>query len=303
MDTDKILDGKKLANDVKAKLAERALKLSKKGGRAPGLGVILVGDDEASKVYVGNKRKYAEKCNFISKELILPKSSAQDEVHQAIETFNKDSEIDGILLQLPLPKHLDSNLAIGKIRPEKDADGLHPINQGLMAQNSKFDFSGSFSYKLAESESVSPGYTIPCTPKGIMALLSQVFVNMDGLTAVVVGRSVLVGKPMACLLTSANCTVTLAHSRTKDLDALLRGADIVVACCGVPQMIKVVKEGSTVIDVGINRVDGKLVGDVDFHGVVDKTAYITKVPGGVGPMTVAMLMDNCLQLYAKRMLD
>lgn len=283
-----LLDGKTLAKKVHAEIYAKVQNLK----RAPGLAVILVGDNPASQTYVANKEKTAsQKCGFRTFNSVLPKDASFNDVAKTIEAYNKNDEVDGILVQLPLPKHLDSAKLINLIDPKKDVDGLHPVNQGALMRG-------------------IPGLR-PCTPAGIMKLIDLAYNNgefsdsipekdLSGKSAVVIGRSILVGKPVAQLLLERNATVSIVHSRTADIKNYTRVADIVVAAVGVPSLVKedFVKDGAIVIDVGINRTEeGKLVGDVDFSAMAEKCFAITPVPGGVGPMTVAMLMANTLQAY------
>ena len=281
-----IIDGKQVAEDVVATVKTASAELIAKGV-TPGLAVVIVGEDPASQVYVSSKSKKAKECGFHSVQHTLPEDTSQADLLALIGDLNADQAIHGILVQLPLPDHIDSGLVIQTIAPEKDVDGFHFINVG----------------KLGTGE-LGTAF-VPCTPAGSMLLIERVRgKDLSGLNAVVVGRSNIVGKPMANLLLAANCTVTIAHSRTKDLPALCRTADILVAAVGRPEMIHGdwVKDGATVIDVGINRIpaperdEGKsrLVGDVAFAGASEHAGAITPVPGGVGPMTIAMLMANTL---------
>jgi methylenetetrahydrofolate dehydrogenase (NADP+)/methenyltetrahydrofolate cyclohydrolase len=282
-----IIDGKVVAEDVIAKVKGLAADLKAKKGIVPGLAVVIVGEDPASQVYVSSKGKKAKECGFHSVQHTLSADTSESELVTLIESLNKDDAINGILVQLPLPSHIDSGRIIQTIAPEKDVDGFHFVNVGKLG--------------TGELETAF----VPCTPAGSMILIERVRgKDLSGLNAVVVGRSNIVGKPMANLLLAANCTVTIAHSRTKDLPALARTADILVAAVGRPEMIKGdwVKPGATVIDVGINRIpapekgEGKsrLVGDVDYAGAEKNAGAITPVPGGVGPMTIALLMANTL---------
>lgn len=294
----KILDGKWLSEQFEISIASKVKEQVAIGKRRPGLGVILVGDNPASLAYVGRKEKVAKRCGFITKEARLPSNVESSELEKQIDLCNKDPEIDGILLQLPLPKHLDSEKMIDLISPNKDADGLHPLNQGLLMRGE--------------------GKLRPCTPSGVMklidlALLDPFPINSDlsfdpikslkesdlsGKNAVVVGRSILVGKAVALMLLERNATVTIAHSKTKNLIETVQQSDIVVAAVGRPELIKGdwIRDGAIVVDVGINRTDsGSLVGDVDYNGCLKNAAAITPVPGGVGPMTVIMLMKNTLE--------
>ena len=246
--------------------------------KTPGLAVILVGEDPASKIYVRNKRKMCDAVGFYSEQYTLPADSSESEVIHLVEDLNQNPKINGILVQLPLPKHIDSRRVLDTVSPEKDVDGFHYLNVGKLVAN-------------------RPGF-VSCTPKGIIALLDRSKIEIAGANAVVVGRSDIVGKPAALLLLHRNASVTICHSKTKDLQAVCRQADILVAAIGRPQFIteNMVKPGATIIDVGINRLpDGRLVGDVDYEPVCKIAGAITPVPGGVGPMTIAMLLSNTLQ--------
>lgn len=281
----RIIDGKAVGEQVVAAVKVAATRLIAERGIAPGLAVVIVGEDPASQVYVASKSRKAKECNFHSVQHSLPEMTSEYDVLALVRRLNADSEIHGILVQLPLPKHIDTGKIIQTIAPEKDVDGFHFINVG----------------KLGAGEIKSA--FVPCTPAGSMVLLSQIHgKDLSGLSAVVVGRSNIVGKPMANLLLAANATVTIAHSKTKDLPAVCRAADILVAAVGRPEMIRGdwVKPGATVIDVGINRIaapekgEGKsrLAGDVAYAEASAISGAITPVPGGVGPMTIAMLMAN-----------
>jgi methylenetetrahydrofolate dehydrogenase (NADP+)/methenyltetrahydrofolate cyclohydrolase len=282
-----LIDGKNVAADVVSKVKAMTADLTSKGGTKPGLAVVIVGEDPASQVYVASKSRTAKECGFVSVQHTLPAETSEAELLKIIGDLNADAGIHGILVQLPLPAHIDAGKVIQTIAPEKDVDGFHFINVGKLG--------------TGELETAF----VPCTPAGSMLLIERVRgKDLSGLNAVVLGRSNIVGKPMANLLLAANCTVTIAHSRTKDLPALARTADILVAAVGRPQMVKGdwVKPGATVIDVGINRIpapekgEGKmrLVGDVAFAEAEKVAGAITPVPGGVGPMTIAMLMANTL---------
>ncbi|NKC04667.1 bifunctional methylenetetrahydrofolate dehydrogenase/methenyltetrahydrofolate cyclohydrolase FolD [Ochrobactrum haematophilum] len=282
-----LIDGKKLAEDVVSTVKTETEKLVAATGVVPGIAVVIVGEDPASQVYVASKGRKAKECGFHSVQHDLPDTASEQELLDLIESLNNDPAIHGILVQLPLPKHIDSGRVIQTISPDKDVDGFHFINVG----------------KLGTGE-VDTAF-VPCTPAGAMIMIERVHGrDLSGLNAVVIGRSNIVGKPMFNLLLAANATVTVAHSRTKDLPAIARTADILVAAVGRPQMVKGdwVKPGATVIDVGINRIpapekgEGKtrLVGDVDFADAEKVAGAITPVPGGVGPMTIAMLMANTL---------
>ncbi len=294
-----VVDGRQLADLLKQQIQARAEKIKNRLGRAPGLGVILVGDNPASQSYVGMKERFAKSCGLENFDIRLPKEASAAEVENAIRSFNSNDAVDGILLQLPLPKHLNSDRMIDLILPEKDADGLHPTNQGLLMRGE--------------------GTLLPCTPQGSLRLLDLALAqlakktisayqeipeyDLSGKTAVVIGRSILVGKPLALLLQRRNATVIMAHSRTNDIAALCRSADFVFAAAGSPHLVKAdwVRSSSILIDVGTSRLEnGKLTGDVDFEQCNGKVAALTPVPGGVGPMTVAMLILNTLTACESR---
>lgn len=277
----KLIDGKVISASVKERVKGEVEAL-KQQGITTGLAVIIVGEDPASKVYVANKKKACEALGIISEEYALPESTTQEQLLKLIDELNNKKSINGILCQLPLPRHLDEQAVINAILPEKDVDAFHPQNVGKIMLG-EYDF-------------------VPCTPAGIMEMLAYENIDIEGKTCVVIGRSNIVGKPMGMLLLHKNGTVTICHSRTKDLASVCKEADILVAAVGRPNFVKadMVKEGAVVIDVGINRVDGKLVGDVDFEAVKDKCSAITPVPGGVGPMTIAMLMQNTLTAAKKQ---
>jgi methylenetetrahydrofolate dehydrogenase (NADP+)/methenyltetrahydrofolate cyclohydrolase len=271
-----IIDGNKIAQDIRNEVRLSTLELKQKG-IVPGLAVVLVGDDPASKIYVGKKAQDCAEVGFLSREYKLPEATSEEKLLSLIDDLNKDKLIHGILVQLPVPKHIRTDKIIESIDPRKDVDGFHPYNVGRLVVGNPCHSS--------------------CTPYGIMELFDRSGIELSGKEAVVVGRSNIVGKPMALMLLARNATVTICHTRTKDLAAVTRRADILVAAAGRAQMIKgdMVKDGVVVIDVGTNRLDnGKLVGDVDFPAVSLKASYITPVPGGVGPMTRAMLMKNTL---------
>ena len=278
----KILDGKAIAAEIRAELKTRAGAL-RKDGVVPCLAVLLAGDDPASKIYVRNKKRACEEIGIESRELLFPENVTEEELIAQIRALNEDAAVDAMLVQLPLPKHIDEARVLAEIAPEKDADGFHVVNAGRL-------FTGQTS-------------VLPCTPAGCMELLRRANVEFSGKHAVVVGRSNIVGKPMAMLLLNEHCTVTVCHSRTKDLARFTRDADILVAAVGRPGMItgEMIKPGAAVIDVGINRLDnGKLMGDVDFASAEPVAGAITPVPGGVGPMTIAMLMQNAILAAEKR---
>ncbi len=277
-----IIDGKAFAAGLRARIADGVTAFRAEAGRAPGLAVVLVGEDPASNVYVRSKGKATREAGMESIEHRLPADVPEEDLLALVATLNADPTIDGILVQLPLPRHIDEQAVIAAIDPDKDVDGFHPINAGRLATG------------LA-------GF-VPCTPLGCVMLLKSVLPSLSGLEAVVVGRSNIVGKPMAQLLLRESCTVTVVHSRTKDVPAHVRRADIVVAAVGIPEMIEGdwLKPGATVIDVGINRTDAGLVGDVDFASAVAVAGAITPVPGGVGPMTIACLLRNTLVSAGRR---
>ena len=272
-----ILSGKEVSQRIKDELKQEVIKL-KEEGINPGLAVIIVGEDPASKVYVNNKKKACEEIGILSEEYALPEETTEEELLALINKLNNKKEINGILVQLPVPKHINEETIINAIDPKKDVDAFHPVNVGkIMVGN--FDF-------------------VPCTPAGVMELIKESGIEVSGKECVVVGRSNIVGKPQAMLLLHKNGTVTICHSRTVDLKEKTKKADILVAAVGIPEFIKgdMIKEGAVVIDVGINRVaDKKLVGDVDFEACEKVASAITPVPGGVGPMTIAMLMKNTVK--------
>ncbi|BBB32363.1 methylenetetrahydrofolate dehydrogenase (NADP+) / methenyltetrahydrofolate cyclohydrolase [Thermotomaculum hydrothermale] len=296
-----ILDGKSFSNKILDEIKDRC----EREGLKPGLAVILVGDDPASAVYVKMKEKACNKLGFLSKKFKLPADTKEEELINLISDLNNDNEIDGILLQLPLPSHLDSKKMLELISPEKDVDGFHPVNAGKL-------FTGQKAF-------------IPCTPRGIIELLKEYKIKMEGKNAVVLGRSNIVGKPMALLLLNENATVTICHSRTKNIAEIARSADILIAAIGKPYFVSgdFIKEGAVVVDVGVNRVDSPeegeklfdknseklkkieekgyvLAGDVNFEQAKEKASFITPVPGGVGPLTIAMLMKNTLESHLRR---
>ena len=281
--TEKRIDGKAFAARLRERIGERAAEFAAKAGRKPGLAVVLVGEDPASQVYVRNKHKATVEAGMESFEHRLPAETSQDALLDLVEQLNLDDKVDGILVQLPLPDHLDEQSVIAAIAPDKDVDGFHVVNAGRLATGGE-------------------GF-VPCTPYGCIMLLKDRLGDLSGKDAVVIGRSNIVGKPMAQLLLNENATVTIAHSRTKDLPEVVRRADIVVAAVGRAEMVKGdwIKPGAVVIDVGINRIErgegekARLVGDVDYAGAEENASAITPVPGGVGPMTIAMLLTNTLR--------
>ena len=284
----KILDGKALGKQIQQQLKERIETLQSQIGRPPGLAVLMVGDNPASAAYVRNKERSCTKIGIASYGRHFPTQTAQLELEQEIERLNQDNRVDGILVQLPLPQHLDAVRILNQIDPNKDVDGLHPVNLGRLLR-------GELGLRS-------------CTPAGVMRLLQEYEINLQGKQALVLGRSILVGKPLALMLLAANATVTIAHSRTANLANLTREADILVAAVGKPGLITVnmVKPGAVVVDVGINRLvnqatgKSRLVGDVDFDSVAPTAEYITPVPGGIGPMTVAMLLHNTVLSWQSR---
>lgn len=287
-----ILDGKKTSNDIKSELSALVDELMKKGKRPPHLAAVLVGNDGASLTYVGSKVRSCEKIGYQSTLIHLPETTSEDELLEQIHSLNTDKEIDGFIVQLPLPKHIDEEKVLMAVDPHKDVDGFHPTNFGKMALDME-----SF---------------IPATPYGIVELLDRYKIDISGKHAVVIGRSNIVGRPMSILLSRksspGNATVTLTHSRTKNLEAITKEADIVVSALGVPNFLTkdMIKEGAIIIDVGITRVpdDSKpkgyvITGDVDYENVKEKASFITPVPGGVGPMTIAMLLQNTYHAYTR----
>lgn len=272
------IDGKQIAKEIKEKIKQEIENYEKK----PGLAVILVGEDPASQVYVRNKEKACEKIGYYSEKIVLSKDTSEKDLLDLVEKLNNDEKIHGILVQLPLPSHMDADKVIATINPKKDVDGFHAINIGNLL--------------------IGKDTIVSCTPKGIIELIKSTGIEISGKEAVVVGRSNIVGKPVAVLLLQNNATVTICHSRTKNLKEHCQRADILVAAIGRPNFIteEMVKQGAVVIDVGINRLDdGKLAGDVDYESVKEKVSFITPVPGGVGPMTIAMLMQNTLECYKR----
>ena len=277
-----LIDGKAISAKCKSETAEEIKALPADGRRAPCLAVILVGEDPASQVYVRNKKRACEAVGITSLEYLLDENETEEKLLELIDFLNKDDNVDGILVQMPVPKQIDPDRVIESISPDKDVDAFHAYNVGKL-------FTGAPRFQ-------------PCTPAGVMRLLSESGVEISGKNCVVVGRSNIVGKPMGALLLAENGTVTICHSKTKNLPEVTRTADILVAACGRPNMITsdMVKDGAVLIDVGINRVGDKLVGDIDFEACKEKASFITPVPGGVGPMTIAILMQNTLTSYKMR---
>lgn len=271
-----ILDGRKIASQIKEEVSREVKELKVKG-IVPGLATILVGDDPASHIYVRNKVRDCEEVGIFSEKIILPESTQEEELLSVINELNERSDIHGILVQLPLPRHIDEFEVIKSIRPEKDVDGFHPVNQGLML--------------------IGKDALLPCTPAGIIEILKRYEIEIEGKHAVVIGRSNIVGKPASVLMLRENATVSICHSKTKNLSAYTKEADILIVAVGRPEMITgdMVKEGAVVVDVGINRVDGKIVGDVHFESVSRVASFITPVPGGVGLVTRAMLLKNTIK--------
>ncbi|MCL6433505.1 MAG: bifunctional methylenetetrahydrofolate dehydrogenase/methenyltetrahydrofolate cyclohydrolase FolD [Leptolyngbyaceae cyanobacterium HOT.MB2.61] len=285
--TARLLDGKALAQKIQAQLAEQVQALQVQRGRPPGLAVLMVGDNPASATYVRNKERACASVGIASFGKHFPADTPQAELEAVIQSLNQDDRVDGILVQLPLPDHLNAVTLLNQILPEKDADGLHPTNLGRLVRG-------------------EPGLR-SCTPAGVMRLLQEYEIDPKGKQAVVIGRSILVGKPQALLLLEANATVTIAHSKTPDLGEIARTADILIVAVGRPLLITAgqVKPGAVVVDVGMNRIlddtgKGRLVGDVDFKSVQSVASFLTPVPGGVGPMTVTMLLQNTVQSYLER---
>jgi methylenetetrahydrofolate dehydrogenase (NADP+)/methenyltetrahydrofolate cyclohydrolase len=279
----RIIDGKAVAAEVKERVAAGVKEfIAERGGDVPGLATVLVGEDPASQIYVSSKRKQTEEVGMRSIHEQLGADTPQDELLELIESLNDDETVDGILVQLPLPEQIDQDAVIATIDPAKDVDGLSATNAGLLAQG-------------------RPGL-VPCTPQGVIELLRASETEIEGAEAVILGRSILVGRPLAALLLGENATVTTCHSRTRDLAAVCSRADILVAAVGSPRLVgaEMVKPGATVIDVGTNRTDDGLVGDVDFEAVSEVAGAITPVPGGVGPMTIAMLLANTLAAASAR---
>lgn len=278
----KVINGKDISKEIEVQIIEQVQSLKNSGQRLPKLAVILVGEDPASQTYVGSKEKACTRVGFLSEVIKLDKDSSTEDVVKEVKRLNNDQSVDGILVQLPLPKQCDSKAVILAIDPNKDVDGLHPIN-------------------VAKLYAKEDGF-VPCTPKGIMTLLDRANVKLEGANAVVIGRSDLVGRPIAQLLLNKNATVTTCHSRTKDISSFTKQADIIVVAIGRPNYLdkSYIGKDSVIIDVGINRVDGKLVGDVNYDDVFDSVSAITPVPKGVGPMTIVSLLENTLIAYSKR---
>ncbi|MDC0946959.1 bifunctional methylenetetrahydrofolate dehydrogenase/methenyltetrahydrofolate cyclohydrolase FolD [Nitrospinaceae bacterium] len=276
-----LIDGKKVSGEIRNLLADEIQELKKKTGKTPGLATVLVGDDPASAVYVRNKNKICGELGFQSFEQKLSADTSEEKLLQLVGELNSNKDVHGILVQLPLPDQIDSEKILQAIDPKKDVDGFHPVNVGKLV--------------------VGNALLTPCTPTGIIVLLDRYDIEISGKHAVIIGRSNIVGKPVSMLLLHRNATITICHSRTQNLEEVTRSADILVAAVGRANFVtdEMVSEGTVVIDVGINRVDGKLTGDVDFQPVSKKASHITPVPGGVGPMTIALLMENTLKAFKK----
>ena len=274
-----IIDGKALALKIRDEIAKKVDTCSLK----PNLAVILVGNDETSLIYDRNKQKAAQAMGMDCHIYYLEETATERELLELISQLNNDARVNGILVQLPLPSHMNALHILTHISPDKDVDGFNPYNVGLLQAN-------------------SPQAFVPATPKGILYMLEQIYPDLTGKNVVVIGRSNIVGKPIANLLLNKSCTVTVVHSKTQQIESIVRQADIVIAACGKPQIVKAnwIKDGAFVVDVGINRIDGKICGDVDFENVRQKAAYITPVPGGVGPMTIAMLLANTFDAFARQ---
>jgi methylenetetrahydrofolate dehydrogenase (NADP+)/methenyltetrahydrofolate cyclohydrolase len=278
----RVIDGKAVAAAVRERVKVDVAAYKDETGRTPGLATVLVGEDPASEIYIRNKRRTTEEVGMRSIHHGIEASIHEEDLLDLVRELGEDDDVDGILVQLPLPAHIDPDAVVGAINPQKDVDGLTPVNAGLLAHG-------------------TPGL-VPCTPAGVMELLAHEGVELEGAEAVVVGRSKLVGVPVARLLLAANATVTICHSRTRDLDATCRRADVLVAAVGVPRLLGAgaIKPGAVVIDVGMNRLEDGLAGDVDYEAAAEVAAAITPVPGGVGPMTIAMLLSNTLQAARQR---
>ncbi len=279
-----ILDGRALSEKIRGQLKEEVEKLKEEFGRVPTLAVVLVGNDPASEIYVRNKIKACQKVGINSVDKRLPETVTQEELNRVVAELNQDPTVDGIIVQLPLPKHLSCREVVNHISPEKDVDGFHPVNAGKCML-------GLYEEGL-----------MPCTPAGVMKFFEEYGIELQGKDAVMVGHSNIVGKPLANMLLNANATVSVCHVYTKDLASYTKRADILCVATGVPHLIKadMVKEGAVVIDIGISRLNGKIVGDVDFEAVKEKASAITPVPGGVGPMTITMLLYNTVKAFKMR---
>lgn len=285
-----LIDGKKISNEKREEIREKVDKIKRQTGKTPGLATILIGKNLASQMYIKSKIKACENVGIKSFHYNLYENSSKEDIINLIKKLNKNSEIDGILLQLPLPQNKDAQDCINSINPSKDVDGLHPFNAGFLNLLKSWD------------EIIKKNILVPCTPLGVMHLLSKSNTDVESKTAVIIGRSNLVGKPLSMLLLSKNATVIIAHSKTKNLKEICKSADIVIAAMGKPNFInkEFIKNGIALIDVGINRVSDKICGDVNFESVKDMDIKITTVPGGVGPMTITMLLENTLKAFYSR---
>jgi len=284
------IDGKKISNDLRLEIKENVKKIKQETGKTPGLATILVGQNPASQVYIKSKIKACQDADIQSFHRNLDANSSKEDIIALINELNKTSEVDGILLQLPLPNNEHAQDCINAISPLKDVDGLHPFNAGLLNLSKSWD------------EIIKKNILVSCTPLGVISLLNKSNISIEGKTAIVIGRSNLVGKPLSMLLLANNATVIMAHSKTKNLKKLCKNADIVVAAIGKPKFLNTdfIKDGAVVIDVGINRIDEGLCGDIDFESVKNADITITPTPGGVGPMTIAMLLENTLKAFKNR---
>ena len=280
----KIIDGSKIANDIKKELSNKVKLLKKTHNVIPGLATILIGDDPGSKVYVKLKQKACQEIGIYSEKLEFPTTVNKEEIFSIIKKLNENKKIHGILVQLPLPNHLDQQEIMEKIDPEKDVDGFHPINVGKLANRDESGF-------------------IPCTPKGILFLLEQILPSLEGKNVTIINHSTVIGRPLAMLLLNRNATVSVCHIKTDDLEKYTKKADIIITATGVPNLIKsdMVKDGVIIIDAGFSRVEGKIVGDADFEHLKEKSSYITPPTGGVGPMTIAMLLENTVLAVEKKL--
>jgi methylenetetrahydrofolate dehydrogenase (NADP+)/methenyltetrahydrofolate cyclohydrolase len=286
----KLIDGKKISNNTREEIKARVKKIKQQTGKTPGLATILVGNDPASQVYISAKIKACQNAQIKSFHHNLGANASNEDIINLIEKLNNDCEVDGILLQLPLPSKREARECINAISPLKDVDGLHPFNAGLLNLSKNWD------------EIIKKNILVPCTPLGVIHMLHKSNISVEGKGAIVIGRSNLVGKPLSMLLLANNATVTMAHSKTKNLKELCKNADIIVAAIGIPKFLnkEFIKDKSVVIDVGINRIADGIVGDVDFDAVKNMDIEITPVPGGVGPMTITMLLENTLKAFSNR---
>ncbi|NVM05235.1 MAG: bifunctional 5,10-methylenetetrahydrofolate dehydrogenase/5,10-methenyltetrahydrofolate cyclohydrolase [Candidatus Helarchaeota archaeon] len=277
-----LIDGSKIANDIKKELSNEISLLKKTHNIIPGLATILIGDDPGSKVYVRLKQKACQEIGIYSEKIVFPNNVTEEKIFSSIKKLNENDKIHGILVQLPLPNHLDQLRIMEKIKPEKDVDGFNPVNAGKLANRDESGF-------------------IPCTPKGILYLLEQILPSLEGKNITIINHSTVIGRPLAMLLLNRNATVTICHIKTDNLKKYTQNADIIITAAGVPNLIKIdmVKDGVIIIDAGFSRVEGKIVGDADFENLKEKSSHITPPTGGVGPMTIAMLLENTV-LAAKK---